>query len=313
MTTRASDRFVLLNDFEVAYDRFSLKVVDATPHLEAAILLPMRAALKAVVADLQEYSQKRMQELIHAANLGPCYLLTLDGGSYFRDHDFSIEVTRACYRLKDIRGGPMFRLPRSPGHQLVQQAMRLREHYIHTGESRKVVLCDDGIGTGRSLESIVGLIRDVHLAISEIVVLVNPSQRRRVSHIDSHIDVRTLIQVETPFIWLSERDLFWGLPRSGLSFTGTHELSVEAGIPYTIDVPMVMQRIELAEDQAVEFRRRALELNVLFWEMIEDNERRELRIADCPRLQVLEQVTHPETRIVDFLRSINRPEYRVIE
>jgi len=77
--------------------------------------------------------------------------------------------------------------------------------------------------------------------------------------------------------------------------------------------PGILQQALQCEDQAVEFRRRALELNVLFWEMIEDNERRELRIADCPRLQVLEQVTHPETRIVDFLRSINRPEYRVIE
>jgi hypothetical protein len=120
-------------------------------------------------------------------------------------------------------------------------------------------------------------------------VFINP---RNVPAI-GNVDVETLIPTTDTPLWLSERDLYWGLPRSGLSFSLSDEMNPVYGIPYTISTAMVEERIGIMGDAATWFREQCIRSNIAFWELLEHFHNRELLIKDCQRLLKLQEITKP--------------------
>ena len=285
--SRGAGTFVLLEDFEHAYDNFSLKVHDAGGYLVDHILRPMKEELAKEVDSLESHGLEELRTAT-ASSVDPrFFVVTLDGGTYFSFSDFSFEITRACLDYSHSTAGPYFRLPREMGSQLVHQALRLKRLYEERGASRPIVLCDDGIGTGGSLRKLIALLRDLHLQVHSIFVLLNPLRLTSLEDIEIH----TLLPLESPHIWLSERDLYWGIPRSGISFASSEDrLTPEHGIPYTISVSMVESRIGLDGPSAARFRSRCLALNIQFWSYLERTHNRPLLASETKRLSFLSMV-----------------------
>lgn len=307
--SRHNAHFILLKDFRDSYDNFPLKVVDIDDQLEHEVIVPMEHALEASVTSFRSYNLMEIQEktLRHVDDRH--FVVTLDAGEYFINYDFSVEITRACYKLEHAFRGRYFRLPRS-GPQLIQQGMRLREQYIQSGNGKPIILCDDGIGTGKSLKSILDILYNLHLQIHKLIVLINPHGWKELDN----IDIETLIQIDEPHIWLNERDLYWGVPRSGLSFTRPYELRPTFGIPYSIDVTMVEARVGLTGKSAIWFRHQCLQLNILFFKYLEYHHNRQILFQDCDRLSLLgEELGESETRVVDFIKAIDFPAFRLVD
>ena len=137
-------------------------------------------------------------------------------------------------------------------------------------------------------------------------MLLNP---RSVAAVEN-IDVETLLPFKESHLWLSERDLYWGLPRSGLSFAPSDEMKTSSGIPYTFTEEMVHARIGLNGSVAPPFRKTCLMLNKDFWQLLEHYHNRSLFLHDCSRLDFLSALFPYPTRIVrcleDFLEKDNR-------
>ena len=298
--------FVLFRDFSAAYDVFPLKVIDIDGTLRKEIVSPLVDSLAAHVPSLLIKDLSDIQRLTKLRTPSNVYVVTLDGGTYFPHYDFSISVTRTALTVGTVASGPYARVPRDGSPHLTTRGIQLERHYRTHGYGRPIVLCDDGIGTGQSLSRIVSILRSLSITIDRILVLVNPDQ---LPHID-RIDVASLYDDIHACLWLNERDLFWGLPRSGLSYAPSDAFLAECGIPYTIDVKMVQERIGLARDIAESFRHDCLQANVKFWERLELHHSRPLTSADCPRLLLpVGPLNDPGSRIVDYIRSIDDPSF----
>jgi hypothetical protein len=170
------------------------------------------------------------------------------------------------------------------------------------------VLCDDGIGTGRSVRSILDIMSDLQLDVTRIYVLVNPACLTNVGG----VEVTTLIDTPSDVLWLSERDLYWGLPRSGISLTPMDICDTTWGVPYTADRELVETRIGLQGQAAVDFRTRCLALNRDFWALLEQHHNRHLFVDECPRLSFFaDQLGLAGIRIVDLLDDIACEEFHL--
>ena len=317
MTMHSSDTFVLLDDFASAYDLFALKAIGIDERLERHVRGPMRAALAECVGEVLEVGDDVIESQRRRLETGRYFVITLDGGSYFSTFDFSFEITRAAYAVEDLVAGNFFRIPRESQPQFNQQAMRIRRQYEQHGNGRPIVLCDDGIGTGRSLLEVILVLDSLGIAVHEIVVLINPSARRSMPGQNGdaaavEVPVTTLVPTPADVLWLSERDLYWGLPRSGISLTPPEQINPCFGLPYTIDTPMVEARVGLVGEVAERFRESCLTLNGRMWRLLEQHHGRPLWFEDCPRLAFIpEYFDVPTRRIGEFLEEINHPGFRL--
>ena len=304
--SRHAEHLALLLDFQFAYDNFALKVIDIDDQLSLKVVEPMQAAISDCVKSVQTFDLSSIRARTRPYAQSGYFLITLDGGSYFNTFDYNFEITRSTFFLEHAANGPYFRLPRDVGPQLIQQGLQLRQIYQEVGSSKPIVLCDDGIGTGKSLGQIIDILENLNLHVHKIIVLLNPSRLHQIGE----VDVETIIDIEEPYIWLSERDLYWGLPRSGLSFSKPDQVRPIFGIPYTIDKAMVESRIGIKGEAASWFRMQCLRLNAIFWEYLEHHHNRSLEIEDCARISFLaEEIAPAATRVVDFLNLINYEEY----
>lgn len=293
--------FLLLEDFEPAYDAFPLKVIDLDDRLKSEIREPMAEALAEHVSSLRALSLDEIHSLTADVAGHHAFVVTMDGGVCFADADCTLDITRTALELDLCHSERnYYRLPRAGSRQFVNQGLRLRSLYEERGSQRPIILCDDGIGTGRSLERIVQLLADLNLDVREIVVLANPRQKTQIRD----IPVRTLLSDHHDHIWLNERDLYWGLPRSGVSLALQDASIPVCGVPYTIDTPMVESRIGLTGAAAAAFRDKNLAINAAFWRWLERGHNRELSVHDCSWLRFLdERFGEPDLRIVDFLEG----------
>jgi len=310
--------FVLLDDFASAYDLFALKAIGIDEQLERDVREPMREALASCVETLVEVGEERIQRERARLESGEHFVITLDGGSYFPTFDFSFEITRAAYAIPDLVAGHFFRIPREGHAQFNQQAMRIRAQYEEHGDGRPIVLCDDGIGTGRSFLEVILVLDSLGLPVHEVVVVINPRGttaipfRQNGGDTPASVPVTTVVPSPGDVLWLSERDLYLGLPRSGISLTPPDEINPRFGLPYTIDTAMIEARIGLAGGAARRFRTACLALNRKLWLMLEQHHGRPLSFADCPRLAFIPEYFSISTpRVAAFLDEINDPDFRL--
>jgi hypoxanthine-guanine phosphoribosyltransferase len=304
----ASAPFVLLEDFWHAYDVFPLKAVGINDRLLETVVEPMRAALAAAVPSLVIKSDDEIGHQIDDVDWDSSFVITMDGGTYFRRADFSFEITRATHRFDRAGASRFLRLSRDGRPLLVQQGIQLHTRYERQGKAKPIVLCDDGIGTGHSVARVLETLSELHLDVQRIYVLINP---RGIEDVRG-VEVVTLLDTPLDVLWLSERDLYWGIPRSGVSLTPVDVMRTTWGIPYTADVDLVEARIGLRGDHAAQFRRRCLELNATFWHLLEEHHRRSLCFEDCVRIEFFASQLGLRARpIVDVLHEIRGDDFRL--
>jgi hypothetical protein len=297
--------FILLRDFSIAYDSLQSRISVDASMLEERFAAPMIDCLKSVVNPLEIYELARIRELTDAAVPKSHFIVALEEGVYFSGYDYRVELTRASSKYSDKHGE--YRVARVDAPSLIQQVADLHREYLQDGDYKPIVLCDDGIGTGGSLRTIVEIFSQMHVEISKIVVLVNPSNIESIGD----IDVETIIRPEhSEFIWLSERDLYWGLPRSGLSLFRDQSTEPAYGIPYTIDANMIERRIELHADEAIRFRECNLKINADFWDFLGAEAGREIFVDDCKRISFLTELfTEEQLQVADVIRAVNFPSF----
>lgn len=308
VTGRAGAPFVLLEDFWQAYDLFVHKLVGIDDALRLRVVEPMRKALSRSVPALRVVDSDDLAHGLTRIDGDAHFVITMDGGTFFREADFSIEITRATHRIDRVSRGSFFRLARAGRPLLHQQGIQAAARYEQDGQDRPIVLCDDGIGTGRSVRSILDIMSDLQLAVTRIYVLVNPARLTNVGG----VEVVTLVDTPADVLWLSERDLYWGLPRSGISLTPTDICDTTWGVPYTADLELVETRIGLSGQPAIDFRAHCLALNREFWSLLEQHHNQHLVVDECPRLSFFaEQLGLSGTRIVDLLDDIASEDFQL--
>jgi len=249
----------------------------------------MRSALGGSVSELIERDLEDIHASTRSAAKSNEFIVSMDGGVCFTHADARLDVTRTAFELPHVVRGPYIRRSRHGEPAFAEQGLRLRRRYEAEGHHRPVTLCDDGISTGRSLEHVLGFLSDLELEVRRIVVLANPN---RIPSVRS-VPITTLYPDLDDCEWLNERDLYWGLPRSGVSIAPRHGTVPTCGVPYTFDPLIAAARIGLG-DEAAGFCHTARELNIRLWEILDEHHGRPLRTSECTRLDFLSDYLPPD-------------------
>jgi hypothetical protein len=119
--------------------------------------------------------------------------------------------------------------------------------------------------------------------------------------------VTTLDPARSKLAWLNERDLFWGLPRSGLSVSEAHQFRAVGGVPYTLNESIAVERIGVPERSASTFIEASLSINRDFYALHERQVGREINFGEIPRLACLfERGVVEEKRVLNALEHLLR-------
>lgn len=262
----------------------------------------MSSALAAAVGTVDELDVERIRSLELPIDRASAYVVTLDGGVLFPKHDYRIEITRACGRMESAITGNFIRLSRQFSPLLNQQILSLSEDFRRSGKST-LVLCDDGIGTGGTFRRIIELCRSLQLPVGNVIALTNPHALAEVAD----VPVLTLDPVRSKFAWLNERDLFWGLPRSGLSVSEAHQFRAVGGVPYTLNEAIAEERIGIPELSVSTFIEASLAINRDFYALHERQVGREINFGEIPRLACLfDRGVVEEQRVMRALERLLR-------
>lgn len=296
-TRLQGDRFILLADFWDGFRLLEVRHLSAEPFIRHSVQEPMYDAIRNAIPTVTILSIEELRKRANSVIEPEECVVTLDGGILWPSANFRIDITRAAESIRTSVEGPYRRVPRGMAPQLRQQAMSLRDVYSES-QKRKLVLCDDGIGTGETIRRTNQLLQDLDLNVSRIITVTNP---RKLDNVDG-IPVTTIYPVDEQFIWLNERDLYWGLPRSGLSMHKADLFVALGGMPYTVSIEMARSRIGLPEAGVAEFRRTNLSLNKRLWRHLEALHGRTLTVKDCSRLQFFgDSLGNADLRIVDLI------------
>src|SRR5438128_1266071 len=115
VTVQASEqpksRQLLLRDFDHWFTQLPLRL----PGVSREHFQPLRERFRAVLGSVTSLTSVELEEARQIT--GSCrdckeFLVTLDGGIYFSNYDFSFAMTRAVTRVSDAVGGKMIRVAR---------------------------------------------------------------------------------------------------------------------------------------------------------------------------------------------------------
>jgi len=296
-TLTSTEHFLLIEDFRLSLQKAPFRI-DRLEETDEVL---------SIAQDMHAHLDRctRKLELIQVSDIWSSlrefidpqsdYVVSLDGDFLIRDPDAMIEITRAARSIEEAENAMFVRIPRSIGTGVLGQVKYI-EHQFHLSEKERVVLFDDGLGTGKSMKRIIELLNEVHILPDRVVVLANP-------HCHSQIDgipVKSVFSVPPSSAWLNERDLYWGLPRSGVSLIPRGKSVGLGGVPYTSSKILIQNRIGLHENYADQFYVAALQTNARLWSTIDHAHARKYPFRDCPRLAV-----YAEARGIDPDRSIS--------
>ncbi len=288
-------------DFWDAYNTFELKQTTSITEINGTIRPQVVGALKSAVNSFESIDLMQLRSDAQSFLQDEAYIITLDGGIIFNKYDYSIEITRACTKIADAELGPYIRLPRPLSAQLSQQFINIRSDFEKTRKNQ-VILSDDGIGTGGTIKRILSGLKNVDIKVNKIVTIANPCN---IKEIDG-VTTETIYTTYESYNWLNERDLYWGLPRSGLSISENKNFVGLGGIPYTINKKMVISRIGIDPKQAEQFRLACITANMNFWKMLEKFHGRRLTIKDCGRLNFFSKKYDDSSEVLSILDECRR-------
>ena len=86
------------------------------------------------------------------------YVVVMDDASYFQDYDFNFNITRMAYSLEEVKKSPYFRVDREGIPQIISQGKKLQDTFVQNDNQKSILLCDDGVGTGKSLKEILEIL-----------------------------------------------------------------------------------------------------------------------------------------------------------
>lgn len=295
----ATIQFTLIRDFWPLYNTFSLRARKLSPEIERLRDSFIRCLEVAVgVCNILEIES--VWQETDSIGTGNSFVVTLDGGILYRNHHFRIEITRACTSLPSAIRGPYLRLSRQFAPLLNQQVLTLSQVFSRS-DKQDIILCDDGIGTGGTFRRIIELCHQLGLPVAAVVALTNPLGLKDIAG----VAVRSLDPQRGQGAWLNERDLFWGLPRSGLSISEQGRFATVGGVPYTACEEMAVERIGLPVHKARSFIETALEINRSFFLLHEKFFGRSINFPDVPRLAFfLDHGVLSEQAITGFLQQL---------
>lgn len=299
--------FDLLRDFWAVLPGLAIDGLDVArldrAYIDKAVREPMLRAFE--IAEYRvypwefEWLRERAKQAIEPGEM----CVTLDRGEYFTNADYQLDLTRTVSDLTRTGSQHLRRLPRDRRNSLKKQLSDVRGIYIKR-RSSPIVLTDDGVSTGQMLSMVLEECASRDIPISRIVVCCSNSYIEPLHP----TDIESLIPKSPGRPWLNERDLYWGLPRSGLSFIPESVLNWRSsvyGVPFTSDVRLVRQRIGI-EDGAEEFRVANLAANSTLWSHFERVADRKLYCEDCPPLRFVGDVMkRPQTRVLDLIGELS--------
>jgi hypothetical protein len=268
---------VVLADFDHWFRQMPMRLPGISP-LQFEKLRETIVGCLREVADVRIIDLHQIRSLTSRQFAGDEYVLTLDGGTYFHTPDYSFAMTRAVTRVDDAARGKMIRVAREGFGQFWTQVAVLRREY-EASSKRAIVVCDDGIDTGRSLAEVVQRLNEQFLEVSRIVVLLNTNGRSEIEGVPV-----TALLPDQNVLWTHERDLYWGSPAGGVSLITRDNINRLGGIPYTLSLNLFAKRIGLPENGLDQARLGLLEANRDFWSMLSRAAGRPLRLRDSKRL-----------------------------
>lgn len=298
----AQQRLVYLNDFTHWYDHLTHRAASVSYQM----INELRTEVRNVLRDHADVTSIPLEDIRAATRNIEGFLVTLDGGTYFNNYDYSFAMTRAVTRIRDVIGGHSIRIAREGSGQFWTQVDVLRELYDRNTiagmlDDSPIIICDDGIDSGDSLKELIRQLRDQYLSAASIRVVLNPRGHCEIDGVPVHA-----IYEDRDFLWTHERDFFWGSPGGGVSLCDKRNINSLSGVPYSLSSGLLKHRIGFEADVS-ELRRRLLEINLAFWQTLSDAAGRVLRVRDVPRLawalEIGSEITL-KTPIVDVIRPL---------
>jgi hypothetical protein len=294
--------FDLLQDFWPSLSELEVEGVDPARLdrglVDSHIRVPLTAELEAVAGPVDAYDFEWLRQKTAHAVKGDEFCITLDHGVYFSEADFELDLSRTAPDLRHTGSESLTRLPRDI-QDLPTQLAHLRSD-LSTSHKRHVVVADDGISTGKTLRMVIERCQDYDIDVRRAVVCCNNLHLPTVGPVKVH----SIVRQSPGRPWLNERDLYWGLPRSGLTLAPRGY-----GIPFSVDAHFVRQRIGV-QNHAEEFRVACLRANIRLWELFEEQANRRLYCRDCPPLRLIPNLLEHrslrlgEPRVVDLLEEL---------
>lgn len=296
----------LLLDF---WESFAgIEIVDARPTkvdrraVERAVREPMFDALRAAAGPLAQYEPARLREQASDRKGYGEFWATLDHKVYFQDADYELDQTRTAEDFTRLGTKSLQRRPRADTDDLETQVARLAGVF-EASHATALVVSDDGIGSGHTMSRVVEACLARDLPLTRVVVCCNNTDHTNFLG----VPISSIVRHKSNRAWLNERDLYWGLPRSGIplaSMPGT-------GIPFSIDQLRVIQRIEV-EDQVDTFRTSCLMANAELWRQLERTAGRVLTCEDSPLLRFVPDVLKlPKEPVVGLLERLAKTDYKL--
>ena len=293
-------RLTIIDDLSIAFKDLGFSIKQYEDEIRNEIVLPFREAINEFFEDIIFIPLDNIRNKTNMKSRNNLYIVTLDDGLYFPDFNFSLSLTRTATNVSSFRNGPYILHPRNGSPSLENQVITLSEDYNRNITSKSIVICDDSIGKyGLTIKRVIELLNKHDLIVNLIFVLVNSHRKESISGIK--IDS---IFLDTYFI--NERDLYWGLPLSGISCLKDSQM---LGVPTTIDFETIRNRIyPLSPEKLIGFRKCVLDFNIKFWTLLENYSNHHIYFYDCPRLQGLPAfLGFQNCRIINFLNDINMP------
>jgi hypothetical protein len=299
-----NEKFILLCDF---LDSFSKMKFDIDHDIIMSdIILPFRENLKKFIPNLMLIELDEIRKQIARKVDERYFVITMDDGTYFQNFDFNFNITRTAYEIANVKSGPYFRIPRTQGRNIISQGQLLLDLYTKLGNKKPIALCDDGVGTGGSLKKILNILNELKIHPTKLFVYLNPNNLDSIGN----NDIDTIFKIEEPYNWLSERDLFWGIPRSGVNCKiNIKDKDYQVGIPYTIDRDMIINRIADFGYKTDYFRELCLNINIELWGRVQSMINKDLLMKDFDRLNAF--AVKKNMKIDDYINSINNPNYKL--
>ncbi len=293
--------FDLLQDFwpslsQIGIAGLSPAALDADV-VENDVRDPLRAALDDAIGPVDSYDFQWLRDRAADIRRDDEFCITLDHGAYFVDADFQLDLSRTAPDLRHTGSESLNREPRET-EDIPTQLAKLGSD-LSTSRKRRIVLTDDGISTGTTLRMVLELCGDYGIDVRRIVVCCDHLPLESIGQVKVH----SILKRSPGRPWLNERDLYWGLPRSGLTLA-PHGHS----IPFSLDARFVRERIGV-ESRIEEFRSACLRANIRLWELFEQ-QTGTLHFEDCPPLRMVPRLLghrherHGPIRVVDVLTEL---------
>ena len=295
--------FDLLQDFWRSLTKIDVAGVDVDrldrDYIDAEIRERLTRALETIEGSVTKYDFSWLQKKANAAVRPDEFCITLDHGVYFNQADFHLDVSRTASTLRRTGSQHLTRQPR----ELLDMPSQLAalSSTLITSRKKRVVVADDGLATGQTLSMVIQRCRDYEIDVRRAVVCCNNTE---LTQIADSVRITSVVRRSPGRPWLNERDLYWGLPRSGLTLAAKRKASRSYGIPFSLFSRLVLQRIGI-EDEADEFRIACLRANRTLWGLFEEAAGHPLFFEDCAPLRFFPDVVgYRDKRVIDFLTEM---------